>query len=177
VEQAAPAAPGNQVLIRRMDDSLFQRTMSLFGHPADRNYTMTMDVMTEGNRRMMSAPGMVNQRYLVQLKGNHQALEISSNMERLKESAPFAWEPGTWYTLKSQVVNRPDGTAVVRARAWKRGDPEPQAWTLEVVHPDGHTHGAAGLYGFTPQSRFTVGVDNLSIEPNGSDDEDEDERQ
>ena len=38
--------------------------------------------------------------------------------------------------------------------------------TIEATDPHGHTHGAAGLYGFTPQSRYTVYMDNLSVTPN-----------
>ncbi|MFT7485256.1 MAG: outer membrane protein assembly factor BamB, partial [Candidatus Paceibacteria bacterium] len=75
---------GQHVVARHMANPLFQRTMSLIGHPDDSNYTAQADVMTEGNRRSMSSIGLVNQRYLVVLKGNHQAIEVSSNMERLK---------------------------------------------------------------------------------------------
>ena len=157
---------GNTVIARRMENPLFQRTQSFFGHPEDREYTITMDVMSDGTRRLMSSPGMINQRYLIALKGNHQSLEISSNMERVKESVRFRWKPKTWYTMKSQCVNNPDGSTLVRAKVWLRDDPEPEDWTLEVTHTHGHHHGAAALYGFTPQSRFTVYVDNIEITPN-----------
>ena len=40
--------------------------------------------------------------------------------------------------------------AHVRAKAWKKGEPEPDAWTIEGAHPDGHTHGSPGLFGFSP---------------------------
>ena len=58
------------------------------------------------------------------------------------------------------------GSGVVRAKAWPRDAREPDAWTIEVPHAHAHTHGAAGLYGFTPQSRFAVYLDNLSVTPN-----------
>ena len=43
---------------------------------------------------------------------------------------------------------------------------EPDAWTIEAADPHAHVQGAAGVYGFTPQSRFAVYLDNLSVTPN-----------
>ena len=157
---------GGNVCVRRIENPLFQRTMSLFGHPDDANYTFQADVMTDGNRRTMSTPGLVNQRYLFALKGNYQELEISSNMERFKVSVPFKIRPGVWYSLKTRVDVAADGSGVVRAKAWPRDEAEPEAWTLEASDPNAHTHGAPGVYGFTPQSRFAVYLDNLSVTPN-----------
>lgn len=87
-------------------------------------------------------------------------------MEHLREVAPFSWKPKTWYTLETRVDIEADGSALVRAKAWPRGEAPPEAWTIEVRDPLGHTHGAPGLYGFTPQSRFAVYMDNLSVTPN-----------
>ncbi len=157
---------GSRVAMRRMDNPLFQRTMSLFGDTDDANYTVQADVMSEGNRRTLSSVGVINQRYQIVLKGNYQELEVSSNMERLKESVPFKWKADTWYRMKTRVDVAEDGSGVVRAKAWPRDETEPDAWTIEVTDPFAHAHGAAGLYGFTPQSRFTVYIDNLSVTPN-----------
>ncbi|MEM7307791.1 MAG: PQQ-binding-like beta-propeller repeat protein [Planctomycetota bacterium] len=157
---------GQKVLAKTLDNSLFQRSTSLFGHPDMSNYTVQVDVMTDGNRRSMSTAGVLNQRYLIQLKGNYQQIEVSSNMERIKESVPFKIRPGTWYTLKTRVDLAEDGSGVVRAKAWKRGEPEPEAWNIEVEHKDAHRSGSPGLFGFAPQSRFHVYVDNLSVTPN-----------
>ena len=117
-------------------------------------------------RRSMSSAGIINQRYMILLKGNHQQIEITSNHERIKESVPFRWRPKTWYTLKSRVDLQSDGSAVIRAKAWPRAEPEPDTWSLEYVHANGNTHGAPGIFGFTPQSRFRVYLDNLSVTPN-----------
>lgn len=157
---------GEQVLAKTIDNPLFQRSMSFVGHPESSNYTMTVDIRTDGNRRMMSSAGVVNQRYLIALKGNHQQLEISSNMEILKESVRFRWKPKVWYRLKTRVDVQKDGSAIVRAKVWKRDTPEPEAWTLEVEHPNAHTHGAPGIWGFAPQSRFRVYMDNLKVTAN-----------
>jgi hypothetical protein len=157
---------GNKVLARTIDRPLFQRTMSLIGHPDMSGYTVQVDVRTDGNRRSMSSPGVVNQRYLIVLKGNHQTLEVSSNMELLKQSVPFRWKAKSWYRLKTRVDVEADGSGWIRAKAWLREGSEPEDWTIEVRHPHAHTHGSPGLYGFTPQSRFRVYIDNLSVTPN-----------
>jgi outer membrane protein assembly factor BamB len=157
---------GNKVIGRTLDNMLFQRTMSLFGDPGDSNYTVQADVMVEGNRRGMASVGIIDQRYLVWLKGNYQELEISSNFESLKVATPFSFEAGSWYTLKARVDLLANGTGVVRAKCWPRGGEEPKAWTIEVPHQHAHQNGAAGLYGFTLENRFKAFVDNLSVTPN-----------
>ena len=157
---------GERLLTRNMANPLFQRTMTLFGAADDSNYTVQVDVMSDGNRRTLSSPGVVNQRYQFVLKGNYQELEVSSNMEHFKQSAKFRWKAGIWYTLKTRVDLQADGSAIVRGKVWPRGEAEPEAWTLEATDPHGHRCGAAGLYGFTPQSRYTIYMDNLSVTPN-----------
>lgn len=157
---------GGHVLARTIDRALFQRTMSFIGHPDLRNYTAQIDVMSDGNRRMMSTAGLINQRYMILLKGNHQQLEISSNQERIKHAVPFRWRPRVWYRLRSRVDTQSDGSAIVRAKAWPRDEPEPDGWTIEFVHAHGHAKGAPGLFGFTPQSRFRVYIDNIMVTSN-----------
>ncbi len=157
---------GQRVAARNMENPLFQRTITHVGDPREAGYTMRVDVMSDGTRRNMSAVGVVHQRYLVILKGNHQELEVSSNMEHLREVVPFQWKPKTWYTLLTRVDIEADGAARIRAKVWPRGDAEPEAWTIDVRDPNGHTHGAPGLYGFTPQSRYAVFLDNLSVTSN-----------
>ncbi|MHC4895813.1 MAG: outer membrane protein assembly factor BamB family protein [Planctomycetota bacterium] len=157
---------GNNVLAKTLDRPLFQRTMSMIGHPDMANYTVQVDILSDGNRRMMSSGGVVNQRYLIVLKGNHQALEISSNMELLKEHVRFRWKPKTWYRLKTRVDVTADGRGVIRAKVWQRDVPEPQGWTIEVPHSHAHKKGSPGIYGFVPQSRFMVYLDNLSVTSN-----------
>jgi outer membrane protein assembly factor BamB len=156
---------GSKVLARIMDNPLFQRTISLLGHPADRDYTMRVDVCVAGNRRSMASVGVIHQRYLIELKGNYQEIEVSSNVESLKVSAHCEIQPETWYRLMTRVERLPDGSGVVRAKVWPRGEPEPAAWTIEVPHADVHQSGAAGIYGFTPMSRFEAFLDNLTITP------------
>lgn len=157
---------GNKALAKTLDNVFFQRATVFLGQPDARNYTMEADVRSDGNRRTMSTVGLINQRYVVALLGNSQELEISSNHERIKVAVPFKWAAREWYRLKSRVDVAADGSGIVRAKAWKRGDTEPAAWNVEVPHRHAHKNGSPGLFGFSPQSLFRVYVDNIAISPN-----------
>ena len=124
--------------------------------------------MSEGNRRKMSEVGLINQRYLVVLKGNSQALEVSSNQERVRESVPFSWLPNQWYRMKTRVDVNADGSGVVRAKVWKKGDTEPEGWTIEVAHKVAHKEGAPGIFSFTPQEQ-RAWIDEVKVMSNISD--------
>lgn len=157
---------GNKVLSKTLDRVLFQRSLSFIGHPDLSNYTLQADVMTDGSRRIKSVIGLINQRYIISLVGNPNILEVSSNHERVKESVPFRISANTWYVLKTRVDIGEDGVGVVRAKAWVKGEPEPDAWTIEVEHKNAHAEGAPGIFGFAPQSQKTVLIDNISISSN-----------
>ena len=131
-----------------------------------KDYTFQADIMTDGTRRIKSDIGLINQRYLISIKGNAKQMEISSNHERIKYSVPFTVKAKTWYTLKTRVDVQADGSGIIRGKAWEKGQPEPEAWTIEYTHKYANTHGAPGLFGFSPQSQKRVFVDNLSITPN-----------
>ena len=157
---------GSKVLAKTLDNIFFQRSMVFFGHPQTRNYTAEADLMSDGDARAMSTVGLINQRYMVLLQGNSQELEVLSNQERLKKSVPFKWSPKEWYHLKTRVEVAADGSGVVRAKAWKKGDAEPAGWTIEVPHRHAHQSGSPGLFGFAPSSQFRIYVDNISITQN-----------
>jgi hypothetical protein len=157
---------GNKVLAKTLDNIFFQRATVFMADPKLKNYTLEADLMTDGNRRLMSTVGLINQRYLIALMGNSQELEVSSNQERVKAAVPFKWSPKTWYRLKTRVDIASDGSGVVRAKCWKKGDSEPAAWTIEVPHKHAHLEGSPGLFGFAPQSLFRVYIDNISVTPN-----------
>ena len=154
-----------KALTKTIDNKLFQRGQVFFGHPTMKNYTIEADVFSEGNRRKMSEVGVINQRYMVILKGNSQELEVNSNQERIKTAVPFKWTPNEWYRLKARVDVAADGSGMVRAKAWKKGDAEPDAWTIEVPHKNAHAHGSPGLFGFAPQEQ-RVSIDNISVTAN-----------
>ena len=161
---------GNKVLAKTLDRVLFQRSMVFIGHADDANYTLDADVLTDGNRRVMSSAGVINQRYIIMLDGNAQQLRAVSNHSRFAVSVPFDWKRNTWYRIRSRVdvINDKQEHAVVRAKAWKVGEAEPDSWQLEARHPHGHRNGSPGLFGFSPQSKFRVYIDNVSVTPNDS---------
>ncbi len=154
-----------KALVKTIENKLFQRATGFIGHPEMNNYTMEADVLSEGNRRKMSEVGLVNQRYVIVLKGNSQELEINSNQERMKHAVPFKWSPNTWYHLKTRVDVAAGGSGVVRAKAWKRGDTEPEGWAIEVQHKHAHPSGCPGLFAFSPQDMRTY-HDNIVVTAN-----------
>jgi outer membrane protein assembly factor BamB len=156
---------GNKVLAKTTDNRFFQRATVFLGAPDAKNYTIEADVMSDGNRRKMSEVGLINQRYYIVLKGNEQKLEINSNLERLRAATDLKWQPNVWYRLKARVDIADDGAGVVRAKAWKKGEPEPEKWSLEVPHKTAHQNGSPGLFGFSPQD-MRVYIDNISVTSN-----------
>ena len=105
----------------------------------------------------------INQRYIFALVGNSNSLQVISNYDRFQRSVPFEVETNRWYRIKTQVDLQEDGTGLIRAKAWPRSDPEPEAWTLEEMHARPHKHGAPGIYALSPQSKKKVYFDNLHI--------------
>lgn len=157
---------GNKVLGKTLDRVIFQRSLTFIGSPESSNYTVQADVMTDGNRRTKSVVGLINQRYIISLVGNSNSIEISSNQERISVTAPFPVAANKWYTLKTRVDVAEDGSGVVRGKAWAKGEPEPEQWTVEFTHRNAHKNGCPGIFGFSPQSLKSVYVDNFTVVPN-----------
>jgi hypothetical protein len=157
---------GEKVFAKTFDRILFQRATTFIAPSSLSNYTMQVDGLTDGSARVKSDIGVIHQRYLIVLRGNAGQLEVSSNMERLKEVVPFKMIANTWYTLKTRVDANADGSGVVRAKAWDKSQPEPEAWTTEVKVPMVHTNGSPGIFSFTPLNQKRAYLDNVSVTPN-----------
>lgn len=153
---------GTKVMAKTVENKFFQRATVFIGTPEMSGYTIEADVMSEGNRRKMSEVGVINSRYVIVLKGNEQKLEVNSNLERLRVSTDFKWSPNAWYRLKAKVDKAEGGGSIVRAKAWKKDEPEPDKWLLEVPHKTGHAAGSPGLFGFSPQD-MKVYIDNIKV--------------
>lgn len=154
---------GSNVIANRLDNVLFQRTMNFFGNVSMKDYTLEADVMTDGNRRIKSSVGLVNQRYLIVLVGNQNILEVSSNHERVKEAVKFPIKANAWYHLKTHVKSHADGSGEVLAKAWPKGEDEPSEWTIKVPVKRCHPQGAPGIFAFSPQSQKRVYIDNIKL--------------
>jgi outer membrane protein assembly factor BamB len=156
---------GNKVLVKRSDLPPFKRTRSFMG-PADwSNYTVEADIRAIEKRRQMGDAGVVAQRYELVLFGNSQRIELQSWQIEPARTAkmPFKWQADTWYRLKLQVENLPDGKVRARGKVWPATESEPSAWTIERVDPIGIRQGAPGIYADSPNEIF---FDNLKVTPN-----------
>jgi outer membrane protein assembly factor BamB len=156
---------GVKALAKTIDNKFFQRAFVFIGEPSASNYTIQADVLSDGNRRKMSDVGVIDQRYLIVLKGNEQKLEITSNQELFRFSTPLAWSPNIWYSVKARVDTSPDGSGVVRGKVWKAGEAEPEAWTFEAADRHANLNGSPGLFGFSPQD-MRVYIKNINVTSN-----------
>ena len=102
------------------------------------DYTIEADVMTGGNRRIMSDVGLINQRYIIALKGTNRTIDINSNLDRMQVTKKFPVKSNTWYRLKTKVKSNADGSGVIFVKCWKKTDSEPTEWTIE--HKVEHIH-------------------------------------
>jgi hypothetical protein len=156
---------GSKALCKTIDNKLLQRGMVFINRSDLTNYTIEADVMSEGNKRKMSEVGLINQRYMIVLQGNAQQLEVTSNQLLLKQTVPFKWVANVWYHLKTRVDVAKDGSGIIRAKAWKKGDPEPEAWTIEVPNKEANTEGSPGVFCLAAQSQ-RAWFDNIAVTPN-----------
>jgi len=130
------------------------------------NYDIQADVhLTEESRRLPSI-GITADRYDFIIKGNTLKLSIQSWPAHLRmaKEIRFRSDPDVWYTMKLQVEQQ-DDQAIVRGKVWKRGEAEPQEWTIEVVDPHPNRHGSPGLYNYALATSY---FDNVIVTPAGS---------
>jgi outer membrane protein assembly factor BamB len=141
---------GNKVLTKlTTGSSLLSRARAYFGPSDWSNYTVESDVFATTKRRQQGDAGVIAQRYVLTLFGNSQMLHLEPwqpETARTK-TVPFAWKPDTWYRLKLQVENLPDGKTRARGKAWAVGEAEPAAWMIERIDPIPNRQGAPGVFG------------------------------
>ncbi len=147
--------------------------------PDSTEYTIQCDIQGTLVRNQLPDAGLVNCRYTCVLDGKTNPQLGSRTIQliswdprpRLHAVVPFNWEPGTWYTVKF-TVEQGKTDAVLKAKVWKKGDKEPDGWTIEFTDPNPNRNGAAGLYGYVSNvggdsaPGSDIYYDNLSITPN-----------
>jgi hypothetical protein len=141
---------GNKVLAKLTEgSSLLSRARAYIGPSDWSNYTVEADVFATQKRRQQGDAGVIAQRYGLTLFGNSQTLHIEPWQPEIKRtvSVPYAWKPDTWYRLKLQVENLPDGKTRARGKAWPANEPEPTAWMIERIDPIPNRQGAPGIFG------------------------------
>ena len=141
---------GNKVLAKLTEgSSLLSRSRAYIGPSDWSNYTVESDVMATTKRRQQGDAGVIAQRYVLTLYGNSQMLHLEPwqpETARTK-TMPYAWKPDTWYRLKLQVENLPDGKTRARGKVWPVGETEPAAWMIERIDPIPNRQGAPGIFG------------------------------
>ena len=157
---------GNKVLVKTTEgSSLLSRARAYFGPSDFSNYTIEADVNATQKRRQQGDAGVIAQRYALVLFGNHQMLHLEPwqpETARTK-SIPFAWKPDTWYRLKLEVQNLPDGKVRARGKVWLATETEPAAWMIELIDPIPNRQGAPGIFG---SALSEISFDNLKVYSN-----------
>ena len=157
---------GNKVLTKlTTGSSLLSRARAYMGPSDWSNYTIESDVFATTKRRQQGDAGVIAQRYVLTLYGNSQMLHLEPwqpETARTK-SVAFAWKADTWYRLKLQVENLPDGKTRARGKAWAVGEPEPAAWMVERIDPIPNRQGAPGVFGNGLAELF---FDNIKVYAN-----------
>ena len=157
---------GNKVLVKTTEgSSLLSRARAYFGPSDWSNYTVEADVNATQKRRQQGDAGVIAQRYALVLFGNSQMLHLEPWQPEIKRTVtmPFAWKPDTWYRMKLQVENLPDGKVRARGKVWLASEPEPAAWMIERVDPIPNRQGAPGLFGSALAELY---FDNLKVYAN-----------
>ncbi|HVS65695.1 MAG TPA: PQQ-binding-like beta-propeller repeat protein [Thermoanaerobaculia bacterium] len=155
---------GGKVLEKPVAASGLLRSDLIVGPPGLADYTIQVDFKaTQAGRRRPDA-GLINQGYILDLKGVKQELEIRSwqAVLRMAVQVPFEWEMDTWYTMEFRVDQQGD-KALVRGKVWPRGQPEPADWNITAEDPQPSRAGAPGIQGYSPASIF---YDNLEVTVN-----------
>lgn len=157
---------GSKVLVRLPDNTPGRRTRVFMGPSTLSNYTVEADVRVPEKRRQMSDSGIFAQRYGLVLFGTNQKVELQPWQAAPGRTVkvPFETKPDTWYRMKLQVQNQPDGVTVARGKVWPRDEPEPEKWLVEKTDKLGHREGAPGIYA-DPISDHNY-FDNLKVTAN-----------
>jgi hypothetical protein len=127
-------------------------------------YTVQADVMMKEARRQLPSVGVSANRYNLILKGNTSKLAVQSWPPHLRmgKEVSYRSDPDVWYTMKLRVEVKDDG-AHVMGKVWKRGDAEPEAWTIEQLDPHANVIGSPGIYIYSLADSY---YDNVVVTKN-----------
>jgi outer membrane protein assembly factor BamB len=159
---------GNKVLVKLTEGtSLLSRARAYMGADWYSNYTTEADVYATEKRRSIGDAGVIAQRYSLVLFGNDQKLELTPWQPEVQRRVrvPFAWKKDTWYRMKLQVENLPNGKVRARGKVWAVGEQEPTAWMIERVDPIGNHRGSPGIFGNSSQGG-EIYFDNIKVMSN-----------
>jgi outer membrane protein assembly factor BamB len=140
-----------------------------FGPSDLSDYTTQADIKiaAAANGKLPTA-GIIAQGYTLEMSGENRWLKLFSwgaHDKRTFKELKFEPEPNVWYTMKLRAANV-DGKAQLQGKLWKRGESEPEAWTIEMLDPMPNTHGAPGMTGDSTNAE--VYFDNVSVVSNSA---------
>ena len=153
---------GSNVLVKVTTIPKGKRSRCWFGHPELHDYTIQADVRAAIQDNKMPDIGLIAQGYALDLQGSHQKLQIRTwtTELRMAKTVNFDWQPDRWYTMKFRAANE-SGKAVLRGKAWPRGDPEPDQWHIKVEDDFPNRQGSPGLFGNAKDAELYL--DNLLV--------------
>ena len=136
------------------------------------NYTIQADIrLTQTDGKLPDA-GLINSRYTMTLRGMSRQLRLyswSPHDYRTFAASDFDPQAEVWYTMKFSVTPKRSTPekgpqAIVRGKIWPRDEPEPSAWTAEMVDLAPNLSGSPGLYGNAQEAEFYI--DNIHVVSN-----------
>ena len=163
---------GNTVLMKTASIAVpfYRQWYAFIGTPEMAGYSVSADVMGTKVRDNMPNMGVTAHRYILQMVGNEQKLRLSAwdAIPRVAEEIDFTWEPDAWYTLKIAVDVQGDQVKVL-GKAWKKGEAEPDKWTVELVDGNPNFSGPPGIYGSAlgiqpPSPGTPIYYDNILVQ-------------
>jgi hypothetical protein len=147
------------------------RSQGFLGLPKTKDYTVqaefyALDTKNKVPTNKLPDMGVVAQRYTLALEGA-QRLQIRSWVSLLEQrfavTIPYEWQPKTWYVIKLRAETA-EGKAILKGKVWKKGEPEPDAWTIQGEDLTPNLQGSPGLFGNSTDAEFYV--DNVSVTAN-----------
>jgi hypothetical protein len=179
---AARDLDGRRVLVKLTDIPLYARARTYFGTVEMHDYTIAADVKVtetafdENGTIVHKMPdvGVINTRYVLELKGSKQTLgihawpaalprnELESGLA-LHKTVAFAWKAGTWYRQKLMVRQQGD-KAILSGKVWEVGREEPGDWTIVMEDTTPNVNGAPGFWGFS--NDHEIYFDNIVVSEN-----------
>jgi outer membrane protein assembly factor BamB len=164
-------ADGNNAMVKVTTIPKGTRSQSWFGPTDLHDYTIQAEVSGAKKDTIDGAKlpdiGLIAQRYTLDMMGNAQQLQIRSWTAQLQNrfavNVPFKWEPNVTYVLKFRAETSGD-KAVLKGKAWKKGDAEPAEWTIEGTDEVGNLVGSPGIFGNAGDAEITY--DNITVTPN-----------
>ncbi len=98
--------------------------------------------------------------YRLQVSPGKRLLELYKGDE-LAASAPYAWESGSWTSLRLQI-RQAGGSWKIEGKAWKQGTVEPPAWAISHEASAAPAAGRASIWG-SPYSTTPILYDDLVL--------------